>query len=48
MSNNYAPCFNKMDFVVIPSNIELPCYFQSNNGVIFSFCLSNEQPMHSY
>ena len=23
MSNNYAPCFNKIDFVVIPSYIEL-------------------------
>ena len=24
VSNNYAPCFNRTDFVVIPSNIELP------------------------
>ena len=23
MSNNYVPCFNKIDFVVIPSYIEL-------------------------
>ena len=26
MSNNYAPCFNRIDFVVIPSYKELPCY----------------------
>ena len=25
MSNNYAPCFNRIDFVFIPSYIELPC-----------------------
>ena len=25
MSNDYAPCFNRIDFVVIPSYIELPC-----------------------
>ena len=25
MSNNYASCFNRTDFVVIPSHIELPC-----------------------
>ena len=24
MSNNYAPCFNRIDFVVIPSYIVLP------------------------
>ena len=24
MSNNYAPCFYRIDFVVIPFNIELP------------------------
>ena len=23
MNNNYAPCFNRIDFVVIPSYIEL-------------------------
>ena len=26
MSNNYAPCFIRIDFDVIPSNIELPWY----------------------
>ena len=25
MSNYYAPCFYRIDFVVIPSYIELPC-----------------------
>ena len=25
MSNNYAPCFNRIDFVVISSSIEFPC-----------------------
>ena len=25
MSNNYAPCFIRIDFVVIPSYVELPC-----------------------
>ena len=25
MSNYYAPCFYRVDFVVIPSYIELPC-----------------------
>ena len=25
MSNNYAPCFNRIHFVVIPSYVELPC-----------------------
>ena len=25
MSNSYAPCFNRIDFAVILSNIELPC-----------------------
>ena len=25
MSNNYAPCFNIINFFVIPSYIELPC-----------------------
>ena len=24
MSNNYAPCFNRIGFAVIPSYIELP------------------------
>ena len=24
MGNNYAPCFNRVDFVVIPFYIELP------------------------
>ena len=24
LSNNYAPCFNRIDFVLIPSCIELP------------------------
>ena len=23
-SNNYVPCFNRIDFVVIPSYVELP------------------------
>ena len=27
MNNNYAPCFNRIDFVVIPSHIELPCSY---------------------
>ena len=31
MSNNYAPCYNRIDFVVIPSYIELPCY----SGTLF-------------
>ena len=26
MSNNYAPCFSRIDFVVIPSYIELPWF----------------------
>ena len=26
VSNNYAPCFNRINFVVIPSYIELPWY----------------------
>ena len=26
MSNYYAPCFYRIDFVVIPSYIEIPCY----------------------
>ena len=45
MSNNYAPCFNRIDFAVIPSYIERPfldfivlserlCIL---NWVIFSF-----------
>ena len=32
MSNNYAPCFNKIDFVVISSHIELPC---SNSFMVY-------------
>ena len=24
MSNNYVPCLNRIDFVVIPSYVELP------------------------
>ena len=30
MSNYYAPCFYRIDFVVIPSYIKLPCsyYFE--------------------
>ena len=37
MSNNYAPCFSRIDFAVIPSFIELPCYIQvykTNDQVI--------------
>ena len=30
MSNNYAPCFNRIDFVVIPSHIEL----NNNNSTV--------------
>ena len=26
MSNYYAPCFHRIDFVVIPSDIELPWF----------------------
>ena len=26
MSNNYAPCFNRIDFAVVLSDIELPWY----------------------
>ena len=26
MNNNYAPCFNKIEFVVIGTYIELPCF----------------------
>ena len=29
MSNYYAPCFYRIDFVVIPSYIELPCLHTS-------------------
>ena len=29
MRNNYAPCFNRIDFVVIPSYMKFPCYFYS-------------------
>ena len=28
MGNNYAPCFNRVDFVVIPSYIELHSAFR--------------------
>ena len=38
MSNCYAPCFYRIDFVVIPSYVELPwyvcpiCYHQALKG----------------
>ena len=35
MTNNYAPCFNRIDFVVIPSNIELPWLIKYNTRNIF-------------
>ena len=28
MGNNYAPCFNRVDFVVIPSYVELHSVFR--------------------
>ena len=31
MSNNYALCFNIIDFVVISSYIELPCLEEQQN-----------------
>ena len=32
MSNNYAPSFNRINFVVIPSYIELPCLYQAHKA----------------
>ena len=29
MRNYYAPCFYRIDFVVIPCYIELPCFNQA-------------------
>ena len=28
MINYYAPCFNRIDFIIIPSYIKLPCLHQ--------------------
>ena len=36
MSNYYAPCFYRIDSVVIPSYIELPC-FQQLSTIFESF-----------
>ena len=38
MSNYYAPCFYKIEFFVIPSYIELPCFF------IVQFHVFNNKP----
>ena len=35
MSNYYAPCFYRIDFVVIPSYMELPCLCQANKFDIY-------------
>ena len=35
MSNNYAPCFNRIKLVVIPSHIEFPWFY--NIGVFKNF-----------
>ena len=36
VSNNYAPYFNRINFAVIPSHIELPCYNISSGNKILS------------
>ena len=43
ISNNYAPCFNRIHFVVIPSYIELPCLYRSpsQTGDIFETLADN-------
>ena len=36
MSNNYAPCFSRIDYAVIPFYIELPCTIKQSNK-LFSY-----------
>ena len=36
MSNYYAPCFCKIDFVVIHSYIELPCTYVETRQLVFT------------
>ena len=35
MSDHYVPCFYRIDFVIIPSHIELPWLIKFQNDHIF-------------
>ena len=45
MSNNYVPCFNRNNFVLIHFFIELLCqnYASDNVKHSISFCISNKR-----
>ena len=50
MSNYYVPCFNRIDFVVIPSYIELPWYilsYVSYSIDIYIVAIKNIRNMHA-
>ena len=41
---NYAPCFNRIDFVVIPSNIKLPCL---DTSFVLQLCFMHDNVNHA-
>ena len=46
MSSNYAPCFNRIDFVVIASYIELPwLYKEKSKSKVFKSSFKHTQSL---